>query len=96
MEGLGCGLGRDRLAGSGINFPFGNGPECQRPMAYIGQVQCPAEQVKSHRDKDFWNQTVVSVSKEENRTKSHTRFLEGEVAGAAGDRRGIHSSACIR
>jgi len=37
------------------------------------------ERVKSHLDKDFWNQIVFFTSKDENLTKAHIRYLEGRL-----------------
>jgi Domain of unknown function (DUF4357) len=35
--------------------------------------------VKSHLEKDFWNQIVFFTSKDENLTKAHIRYLEGQL-----------------
>jgi hypothetical protein len=35
--------------------------------------------LRQHRDKEFWVHVVVFVSKDENLTKSHIRYLEGRL-----------------
>jgi len=35
--------------------------------------------VKQQREKEFWVQVIVFVSKDENLTKSHIRYLEGRL-----------------
>jgi hypothetical protein len=72
-------LGREELTGSGIYILLGADPVTQRLTAYIGEGESLAERLKSHKSKDFWNQAVAFVSKDENLTKSHIRYLEGRL-----------------
>ena len=39
--------------------------------------------MKAHKDKDFWVQAIAFVSKDENLTKAHIRFLEGRLIAEA-------------
>jgi hypothetical protein len=54
---------------------------------YIGEAESIKDRVKSHFGKDFWNQIAFFISKDENLTKAHIRYLEGrllQIAKAAG------------
>lgn len=57
--------------------------EPDRQLGYIGESESIGERLATHnsnksgRDsKDFWTDTVVLVSKDENLTKSHARYVE--------------------
>lgn len=57
--------------------------EPDRQLSYIGESECIGERLATHnsnksgRDsKDFWTDTVVLISKDENLTKSHARYVE--------------------
>lgn len=80
-------LARDEAEKSGIYILTGTDPESGRPAIYIGEAENVRSRIKSHLEKDFWNQTIYFVSKDENLTKAHVRYLEGrliELARAAG------------
>jgi len=80
-------LAREESEKSGIYFLTGADPETGKPAIYIGEAECVRDRVKSHSDKDFWNQITFFVSKDENLTKAHIRYLEGKLledAKAAG------------
>jgi hypothetical protein len=72
-------IGRDEAINSGVYFLTGNDPESGKPAIYIGEAECIRDRVKSHLEKDFWNQIVFFISKDENLTKSHIRYLEGKL-----------------
>jgi hypothetical protein len=72
-------LGRDESDKPGIYFLTGTDPETGKPAIYIGEAECIRDRVKNHNDKDFWNQITFFVSKDENLTKAHIRYLEGEL-----------------
>lgn len=80
-------LTREESEKSGVYFLTGTDPESGKPAIYIGEAENVRDRVKSHLDKDFWNQIVFFVSTDENLTKAHVRYLEGkliEKARAAG------------
>ena len=54
-----------------------------RPAIYVGEAECVRDRIKAHLEKDFWNQVVFFVSKDENLTKSHVRYLEGSLIAQA-------------
>lgn len=76
-------LAREESEKSGIYFLTGADPESGKPAIYIGEAECIKDRIKSHNDKDFWNQITFFVSKDENLTKAHIRHLEGKLLEAA-------------
>lgn len=80
-------LGREEAENSGVYFLTGTDPESGTPAIYIGEAECIRSRIKSHVSRDFWNQVVYFISKDENLTKAHIRYLEGkliELAHSAG------------
>lgn len=80
-------LAREESAKSGVYFLTGIDPETGKPAVYVGEAENIMDRIKSHVEKDFWNQIVFFVSKDENLTKAHIRYLEGKLienARAAG------------
>lgn len=72
-------LAREESQKSGVYFLTGNVPESGKGAVYIGEAECVRDRLKSHLDKDFWNQVVFFTSKDENLTKAHIRYLEGRL-----------------
>jgi hypothetical protein len=72
-------LSRDESERSGIYLLTGVDPETGRPAIYIGEAENLRSRIKSHIDKDFWTQVTYFVSKDENLTKAHIRYLEGRL-----------------
>ncbi len=72
-------LSRDESTNSGVYFLTGTDPETGKPAVYIGEAECIKDRVKNHLDKDYWNQILFVISKDENLTKAHIRYLEGQL-----------------
>ena len=72
-------LARAESEKSGIYLLTGTDPETGKPAIYIGEAENIRSRIKSHVDKDFWNQAIYFVSKDENLTKAHIRYLEGRL-----------------
>lgn len=72
-------LAREESHKSGIYFLTGTDPETGNSAVYVGEAESIRDRVKSHLDKDFWNQIVFFTSKDENLTKAHIRYLEGRL-----------------
>jgi len=70
---------REESISSGVYFLTGNDPESGKPAVYIGEAENIRDRVKAHLEKDFWNQIVFFISKDENLTKAHIRYLEGKL-----------------
>ena len=72
-------LVRDELESSGIYFLLGVNPDTGESLAYIGEAEVIRDRLKQHKAKDFWSSVVVFVSKDENLTKAHVRYLENRL-----------------
>ena len=76
---LDCVLGRDEAAKSGVYFLSGTDAESGKSAVYIGEAESIRDRLRGHLDKDFWNHVVFFISKDENLTKAHVRYLEGRL-----------------
>jgi len=72
-------LAREEAGSAGIYFLFGSDPKSGDALAYIGEAEIIRDRLKQHKAKDFWNAVVVFVSKDENLTKAHIRYLENRL-----------------
>jgi hypothetical protein len=72
-------LNRDEMVGSGVYILTGADPDTGQPQAYIGEAEILRERLPFHKGKDFWSQIIAFVSKDENLTKAHIRYLEGRL-----------------
>jgi hypothetical protein len=80
-------LERGESLSPGVYFLTGIDPKSSKQAIYIGEAECVRDRIKNHLDKDFWNHIVFFISKDENLTKAHIRYIEGrfiEVAKSAG------------
>ena len=76
---------RDELDRPGIYILTGTDPESGEPAVYIGEAESVAKRIKNHADKDFWVSAIAFVSKDENLTKSHSKYLEGKLIDKASE-----------
>ena len=76
-------LQREELLSPGIYFLTGVDADTDKPTLYIGEAESVAKRLKQH-DKREWNQVAAFVSKDENLTKAHIRYLEGALIILAG------------
>jgi len=72
-------LARDEAAKSGVYFLSGTEPESGKPAVYVGEAECIRDRLGGHLDKDFWSHVLFFISKDENLTKAHIRYLEGRL-----------------
>jgi hypothetical protein len=72
-------LEREELSKSGVYFLLGTNIETGTPHAYIGEAEELRSRLKNHKSKEFWISAVVFLSKDENLTKAHIRYLEGRL-----------------
>jgi len=70
---------REESGSPGVYFLTGNDPESGKPALYVGEAENIRDRAKAHLEKDFWNQIVYFISKDENLTKAHIRYLEGKL-----------------
>lgn len=78
-------LNRDELSSPGIYILTGEDADSNDKSIYIGEAENVANRLKNHSGKDFWNAATIFVSKDENLTKSHIRYLEGKLIKIAVD-----------
>jgi len=76
-------LDREEAHKSGVYFLLGTDPITGNPQAYIGEAEDIAFRLKQHKAKEFWVSVIVFVSKDENLTKAHIRYLEGRLIDEA-------------
>lgn len=76
-------LARDESTGSGVYFLTGIDPETGKSAVYVGEAESIKDRLKSHLERDFWNHIIFFVSKDENLTKAHIRYLEGRLIDQA-------------
>ncbi len=80
FEGI---IEREESGSTGIYLLTGNDPESGKPTVYVGEAEIIKDRIKAHLKKDFWNQIIYFISKDENLTKSHIRYLEGKLIAKA-------------
>lgn len=72
----------------GVYFLFGSDTETSNPMVYIGEAENVYDRLQNHIvNKDFWNEVIFFVSKDENLTKSHVKYLESRLIQIANSTR---------
>jgi hypothetical protein len=72
-------LAREEAAKPGVYFLSGVDSESGKSAVYVGEAESIRDRLRGHLDKDFWNHVVFFVSKDENLTKAHIRYLEGRL-----------------
>jgi hypothetical protein len=71
---------KSELESQGVYFLIGETEEGERRV-YIGEAENFIDRIAHHhRNKDFWNTTVCFISKDENLTKAHVKYLESLLA----------------
>jgi len=76
-------LEREESLSSGVYFLTGTDPETNKSAIYIGEAECIRDRVKAHLSKDFWNNITFFVTKDENLTKAHIKYIEGSLIDIA-------------
>ncbi len=69
-------IDRPELRNPGIYFLFGK-DEIGKDIVYIGEAETVYNRLTQHlNQKDFWNEAIVLISKDENLNKAHIKYLE--------------------
>ncbi|HSI35223.1 MAG TPA: GIY-YIG nuclease family protein [Tepidisphaeraceae bacterium] len=76
-------LDREELDKAGVYILTGTDLETGAPRAYIGEAEVIRDRLKQHKGKEFWVSAIVFVSKDENLTKAHVRYLENRLLAEA-------------
>ncbi len=72
-------LKREEAGNPGVYFLTGINPDTGKERVYIGEAELVRSRIKGHLDRDFWKVISFFVSKDENLTKAHIKYLEGEL-----------------
>lgn len=74
------------LVSTGVYLLFGKDEE-SKDLVYIGEAESILKRLTQHlNQKDFWNETIVFISKDDNLNKAHIKYLENrlhEIANSA-------------
>ena len=72
---------RKELDGTGIYILFGGSEKSEnKDIAYIGEAEGIYKRLTQHLSaKDFWNEAIVFVSKDENLNKAHIKYIENRL-----------------
>ena len=76
-------LARDELERAGVYILIGSDPQTNAPQAYIGEAEVIRDRLRQHKARE-WVSAIVFVSKDENLTKAHVRYLESRLLTEAG------------
>lgn len=70
---------RKDLMACGVYFLFGKNDVSDKGVVYIGEAENVYERLKQHdaaSGKDFWNECIVYISKDNRLNKAHIKYLE--------------------
>jgi hypothetical protein len=74
---LASGKKRWELDHPGVYFLFGEDEDGAKPIVYIGQTEDARKRLDSHnKTKTFWKTAIFCISKSQNFTQAHIRYLE--------------------
>ncbi len=80
-------VGRPEAGRTGVYFLTGPDPkDATRTLVYVGESDDVATRLKQHNaddTKDFFSRVCMVVSKDENLTKTHVRYLESRLLALA-------------
>jgi hypothetical protein len=70
---------RNDLINTGIYLLFGK-DEDDNDLVYIGEAESVFNRLKQHLSgKEFWNEAIVFISKDDNLNKAHIKYLENRL-----------------
>lgn len=70
---------RPNLNSTGVYMLFGR-DEDDNEAVYIGEAEEVYTRLQNHlREKDFWNEVIVFISKDENLNKAHIKYIENKL-----------------
>lgn len=72
-------LEREESLNPGVYFLTGIDPDTNKSAIYIGEAESIRDRIKSHLSRDFWNNIAFFITKDENLTKAHIRYIEGRL-----------------
>jgi len=72
---------RKELSSTGVYFLFGK-PDMtsEKDVIYIGEAENIIKRLSQHlNEKDYWNEAVILISKDDNLNKAHIKYLENRL-----------------
>lgn len=70
---------RADLTSTGVYLLFGKDDE-GKDQVYIGEAESVLKRLNQHlAQKDFWNEVIVFISKDENLNKAHIKYIENRL-----------------
>jgi len=70
---------REDMVNTGVYLLFGKDEE-GKDLVYIGEAESMLKRLNQHlNQKDFWNETIVIISKDNNLNKAHVKYLENRL-----------------
>jgi len=70
---------REDITNTGVYLLFGKDDE-GKDLVYIGEAESILKRLYQHlTQKDFWHETIVFISKDENLNKAHIKYLENRL-----------------
>ena len=67
------------LISTGVYLLFGKDEE-GKDLVYIGEAESILKRITQHlNQKDFWNEAIIFISKDENLNKAHVKYLENRL-----------------
>ena len=70
---------RPNLNSTGVYMLFGRNDD-DKQAVYIGEAEEVYKRLQDHlREKDFWNEVIVFISKDENLNKAHIKYIENKL-----------------
>ena len=70
---------RDDMGSTGVYLLFGKDEE-GKDQVYIGEAETILKRLNQQlTQKDFWNETIVFISKDENLNKAHIKYIENRL-----------------
>lgn len=76
-------LAREESSSTGVYFLTGVDPDSNNNAIYIGEAECIKDRIKHHLSRDFWNHVSFFITKDDNLTKAHVKYLEGRLIDIA-------------
>ncbi|ERP39222.1 GIY-YIG nuclease family protein [Chitinivibrio alkaliphilus] len=72
---------REELRSTAVYLLFGKADSsASRPKVYIGEAENVYNRLVQHvAEKEYWNESVVFISKDENLNKAHIKYLESRL-----------------
>ena len=76
-------IDRNDLVSTGVYLLLGKNEE-GKELVYIGEAESILKRLNQHlNQKDFWNEAIVFISKDENLNKAHVKYLENRLHNIA-------------